>query len=330
MLLNPTFAKPQTVIGNGFPTLRANTDEQTKIRTMKQTLTLFLMLISFVGFSQTEGKSLTELEPIKNHETGKWGYIDRMQGNLLVIDFKYDFAEPFSEDLALVILNGKFGFIDSTGKEVVPAVYDYFGKNKETRTYFFDGVMIAIRDGKYGMIDKKTGKEITPMVYDDFSYNYDTGNFLIIAERNGKYGVLDTTGKEIVPVIYDEFEWHGSIVEQKKIFDGFIKAKLNDKWMIIDLKGKVVVPDKYDEIVYNSMYETYFYKGLFKVKLNGKYGFVNQKGKLVVPCKYDSKDIVICNCNGVYIDGDIYLIDENGKLKKEIPLGEKNSTGRKE
>ncbi len=35
-----------------------------------------------------------------------------------VIPFKYDEAKSFSEGLALVKLNGKWGFIDKTGKEV--------------------------------------------------------------------------------------------------------------------------------------------------------------------------------------------------------------------
>ena len=37
---------------------------------------------------------------------------------------KYDYAWNFSEGLAGVKLNGKFGFIDNTGKQVVPCVYD--------------------------------------------------------------------------------------------------------------------------------------------------------------------------------------------------------------
>ena len=37
---------------------------------------------------------------------------------------KYDYAGGFSEGLARVKLNDKLGFIDKTGKQVVPCVYD--------------------------------------------------------------------------------------------------------------------------------------------------------------------------------------------------------------
>ena len=37
---------------------------------------------------------------------------------------KYDVADGFSEGLARVILNGKWGFIDKSGREVIPCKYD--------------------------------------------------------------------------------------------------------------------------------------------------------------------------------------------------------------
>jgi hypothetical protein len=47
---------------------------------------------------------------------GKWGFIDTAGKE--VIPLKYDVAGWFCEGLAMVILNGKYGFIDKTGKYV--------------------------------------------------------------------------------------------------------------------------------------------------------------------------------------------------------------------
>ena len=41
-----------------------------------------------------------------------------------VIPSKYDWEYDFYGGLALVKLNGKWGYIDKTGKEVIPCKYD--------------------------------------------------------------------------------------------------------------------------------------------------------------------------------------------------------------
>ena len=46
----------------------------------------------------------------------KWGYIDK-NGNV-VIDFIYDDANSFSEELASVEKDGKYGYIDKEGNVV--------------------------------------------------------------------------------------------------------------------------------------------------------------------------------------------------------------------
>jgi len=61
------------------------------------------------------------LAKIRNQDLN-YGFVDR-SGNI-VIDMKYEFAEDFSEELAVVRLNGKFGFVDRTGKTTISFIYD--------------------------------------------------------------------------------------------------------------------------------------------------------------------------------------------------------------
>jgi hypothetical protein len=42
----------------------------------------------------------------------------------VVTPVKYDWTDTFSEGLATISLNRKYGFIDPTGKEVMPLIYD--------------------------------------------------------------------------------------------------------------------------------------------------------------------------------------------------------------
>jgi hypothetical protein len=48
----------------------------------------------------------------------KWGYIDKSGKE--IIPLRYDDGRIFMDGLAAVKLNNKWGFIDKTGKEVVP------------------------------------------------------------------------------------------------------------------------------------------------------------------------------------------------------------------
>jgi len=76
---------------------------------------------------------------------GKWGFINK--SGKVILPFEYDNAGRFGEGLACVELNGKWGFIDKTGKEVIPLMYDDVER-------FENGKAKVMLDGKYFYIDK--------------------------------------------------------------------------------------------------------------------------------------------------------------------------------
>jgi len=68
----------------------------------------------------------------------------------LTIPCIYDSAMDFSEGLAAVKLDGKWGYIDKNGNEVIKCVYDCDG--------FFSEDLVAVRlNGKYGYLAKTEG-----------------------------------------------------------------------------------------------------------------------------------------------------------------------------
>ena len=99
---------------------------------------------------------------------------------------KYDYAGGFKEGLAKVELKGKWGFVDATGKEVVPLKYDGVG-------YFHDGLAGVRLDGKEGFVNKK-GEEVIPLKYDSVG-SFDEG-LAVVYLNGGKWGFVDVTGKE--------------------------------------------------------------------------------------------------------------------------------------
>lgn len=82
----------------------------------------------------------------------KYGYVDIKTG-AEVIPPKYDWVYDFyDEPIACVKLANKYGFIDKTGKEVIPLQYD-------DATTFSNGKAWVKKDGREYYIDQ-TGKEL--------------------------------------------------------------------------------------------------------------------------------------------------------------------------
>ena len=108
------------------------------------------------------------------------------QKNVLTSDFLkllYDDVGDFYEGLAWVKMNGKWGLIDKSGREVIPCKYDYARD-------FSEGLATVRINGKWGYIDK-SGREVIPCKYNDVG-NFSEG--LAMVQMNGKYGYIDKEG----------------------------------------------------------------------------------------------------------------------------------------
>jgi hypothetical protein len=179
-----------------------------------------------LAFYTSQGYSTVKLD-------GGWGLIDPAGTKVIQID-----KEEFDKEEYMIIFddgdtvtvrekylhrvywNDKWGFMNDTGKVVVPCKYE--------RVWFFSEEIAAVYlDGKWGYIDVN-GKEITPYKYDDFD-SFSEG--LARVNLNGKWGYIDKTGNEVVPFKYDD-AWSFS--------EGLARVKLNDKEFYIDKTGKCV------------------------------------------------------------------------------------------
>ena len=128
----------------------------------------------------------------------------------------------FSEGYAAVQLNDKWGFIDNTGREVIPPKYDNVWS-------FIEGFAAVKLNDKWGFIDK-TGREVIPSKYDW------VGDFiegLARVQLNDKWGFVDKNGREVIPPKYDTV-WNFS--------EGAARVQLNDKWGFVDKNGREVIP----------------------------------------------------------------------------------------
>ena len=117
-------------------------------------------------------------------EKGKWGFIDKTGKEVIPCTWMQDDNE-------------KWGFIDKTGKEVIPCKW-------EDAKDFSEGlVSVMDTNGKYGFIDK-TGKVVIPCTWQD-AEDFSEG-LARVMDTNGKYGFIDKTGKVVMPCTWEEAE----------------------------------------------------------------------------------------------------------------------------
>ncbi len=194
----------------------------------------------------------------------KYGFIDTTGTE--VVPVKYDKVDDFSEGLAGVKLNDKWGFIDTTGQEIIALKYDEVG-------YFSEGLASVQLNNKFGFVNT-TGQEVIPLIYeDDGLYCYYNGfsDGLVQVHLNNKYGFINKEGQVVIPIIYDK----------ARLFkEGLIEVRLNGKYGFFDKTGTAIIPLQYDETAY-------FKQGLMRVRLDDKWGFVDTTGKEVIPPQFD-------------------------------------------
>ncbi len=279
-------------------------------------ITIFLLSL-FTSLQAQNYKSFHD-------DKGNYGYKNEQQ--VIVIQPKYDYASDFSENRGIVILGKKCGAVDSAGNEVIPIKYDIanggfhdglcgFNMNGKwgflningdeiisfKYSYvkdFSEGIAYVSEDyDKKFFIDKK-GNNLFPV--HQYLETKDCNEGLIIAKKDDKWGCLDKTGKVVIPFLYSDI-----LVRKGEI----INVKRDRKWGGIDSTYTLIIPIEYD----NAMS---FREGLAAVKQNEKWGFIDKTAKIIIPIQYDAW--VASFKNGfatMEMNGEKFEIDKTGKRK---------------
>lgn len=241
------------------------------------------------------------LAPIKNKSAQKFGFIDSTGKH--VIPCQFDEVSPFKNGMARVgkVIGGKLlgGYIDKTGKTILPLEYERLG-------VFSDGFGLIKTAEGYFYIDK-TGKKIPPP---DAKWN-------VVSEFNDGLAFGTTYTQENMnytreyQYFNNKFEKQFSIVayEATNFWGNFAIARLDPgNYCVIDRKGKKVK----DLPVYEGMNN--FGDGMFAAKLRGKWGYLNEKGEPVTAMIYDSVSTFIDGFARVKQNGKWGLINRKGAV----------------
>ena len=137
-----------------------------------------------------------------------------------------------SEGLLLVERNDKYGYIDKTGKEVIPCKYYY-------ATEFINGYAVTQekKDDSYYYI-KPDGTRLSETPYYRAGSFDNQGRALVLKSENGKPQLIDKDGK--------------TIFSAKSIYSGqngqYLFKDDSDLWGVVDKNGKVLLSARYDDL----------------------------------------------------------------------------------
>lgn len=202
---------------------------------------------------------------------------------------EYENYSKESENTIMVMKDNKIGYIDDTGREIIPLKYEggfYFSKYRD--------FLQLKENGEWKLLDLTTLKE-KKLPYTDIG-EYVEG--YMVAEKDEKYGYIDKDGKVKIPFKY-------SIAENFKESVGVVAS--SDGYGAIDKSGKEIVPLIYDEVYVNEGY-------IYVVK-DKKIGLFDKDGTKILPVEYDNLSVV---------ENERVLFEKEGKLGIIKMNGEEN------
>ena len=201
-------------------------------------------------------------------ETGnKWGIVDKADKTILPFQFE---SLGYLDEAGYMQASKKSGngYVDQTGKEVVPCTFYNMFPFSENLAHYLD----KQEDGKYGVINRK-GETIVPPQYDGIE-PFKNG-MAAVSKTVGdvtKWGYIDSTGKEVIPTQY----------ESARDFSpaGFAVVGSNGKFMFIDKKGQKAAFPKLDALT--NFTSAGFDNGFAKVTVdNSEVFYLDRFGNLI-------------------------------------------------
>jgi hypothetical protein len=242
-----------------------------------------------------------------------------------VIPRTFERVQPFSEGLAAVRIDGRFGYIDPTGKVIIKPQFDLAGK-------FNDG-MAEVRVGDYTGVIGRDGKML---VRPRFARSIPLGGDVVVV-RSGKYkgssgavfdeldlmnsagamrdpaGLYHVTRGAVTPEIYEI-----SLLDTDRpgpVWARAIREDKDTKFGLMGLDGKWIVTPRYDHVQWLSEDRAVVYiKTGDKKDRKTLWGAVDAKGEVRVPLRYDHLSYWQDGYGMARLDGKQGFINANGQL----------------
>ena len=249
---------------------------------------VIIMAIVIIKNTVTKAKETTNLTSVsyfKLYQDDKWGIIDST-GNIVI--------DPMYQEMIVIVDNKKDIFL---------CTYDI---DQETGTYNTK-VINGQNEEIFTEYDKVEALE-----------NFDkNGNLwyekdVFMAEKNGKYGLINASGNVILNIQYDK-------IETLKGIENSILVQKDGLYGLVDDNGNIIIDLKYKEIM--NLGDTYK-QGYITVTSDDKYGVIGCNKKTILQNNYDK--ILPISGEGYFItvqEGRQIVVNEDGESILEVTLG---------
>jgi hypothetical protein len=223
---------------------------------------------------------------------GKFGFMDR--SGRIVVEPKYQYAVGFREGLAAVRENGLFGFINEAGEMVIPPQF-----RSAFSSVFVEGLAAVAPQSAWGYIDR-TGKLVIPA---QFAKASDFSEGLAAVQLEGHWGFIDRTGKLVAPPQYKAATaFHDGIAPV------CVTEARVDRCLFVNKQFAQAVPGRFSSA-------SGFQEGLALVRdrPDAMPRFIDRSGKEVLPPSDDYNGSFHEGLARVVRNGKIGYIDRTGK-----------------
>jgi hypothetical protein len=282
----------------------------------KIALLVFIYFISNFGFSQNKSDEL-----IPFYKNKLWGFSST--DGVIKIQCIYQEVDFFSSDsIAKVKKNGKYGFINNQGKEIIPISYD--------NCYRIYDIHVGNSSHRFNF---------NPLIHSEKSLEYpDSENQQYIVTKNKLKGVIKLESRKVVsiiPITYKEIKFDigrkvyicmkSSAYEYinkkglKISKEDYLKIQLEESYGIgfdtenpafeykiagkVGLKKKdnyygkeiVIIPAEYDSIYFDKNSINNWEYDFFIAQKDRKWGALNGKNQILIDFKFDSINFKMSN-----------------------------------
>ena len=250
---------------------------------------------SHSGTDSREANDARPLFPVPVNEV--WGFIDD-RGKIAIAP-RYEAVLPFSEGLAGAKREGRWGYVNRSGAEVIPFLY-------KTVQGFHGGVAIVntgSAEHPVGVIDA-TGSWVTEPMFRGLTAG-DGPNGLLFGQKEPASGLTfyDRSGNLVLGPYSLAFPFAEGRAR--------VKSK-NGEW-IIDSAGNFIAKQSV------ALEGIRFSDGLIAIRRDRKLGYMDVDGNIAIEPRFDQGGEFSEGLAPVQIEGHWVFIDKSGATKAELP-----------